>query len=168
MRREDEVQKSVVNYLNLRYPEVWFKADMSGERMQGVAFKAKHSQAKLRGFPDMHIYPKNCIFGALFIEIKAETARLVKLDNTWASDHLKEQAAWVSHLNHCGHMATFGIGTEHCIQIIDALMHNQLEELSRLLVTTPDQARVYQDKKNTPWHQIQRQQQKQLRSKMSR
>lgn len=156
MNREEQVHRAVVEYLEIAYRDTWYKSDLSGENMKGFQAREKQRMAKQRGFPDLTVYPRNRIFGALYIEIKREGTILAR-KGSWATEHIREQAEWVSHLNQCGHVATFGIGTDHCIQVIDALMTNNLERLSQLMVDTVAKAEEFQmqNSKKALWHQLQ-------------
>lgn len=163
IRTEEHVQSAICEYLSKRYPEVYYKSDLSGENMPGYVAQRKQKMATGRGFPDLSVFAANKLFGMLAIEIKVETEIIAKIDQLnqsakWANDHVKEQAEWIQHLNYCGHHATFCIGADHGQRIIDAFMNNQLYLLTDLSIMTPHKAYSFQQQnQNTIWHQIQRQ-----------
>ena len=70
---EENLHRSVCNYLNNFHPELMYNTDMSGISLtKGQAVKA----SKLRsngGFPDLMIYQSNGTKCGLFLELKKET-----------------------------------------------------------------------------------------------
>lgn len=163
IRTEEHVQSAICEYLSKRYPGVYYKSDLSGENMPGYVAQRKQKMTTGRGFPDLSIYATNGLFGLLAIEIKIETEIIAKLDKStqsamWANEHVKEQAEWIEHLNCCGHQATFCIGADHGIRIIDAFMTNKMDLLLDLCIVTPYKAYLFQkENQDSIWHQIQKQ-----------
>jgi len=169
-RKEDHVQAAVCQYVQTKYPEVWYKSDLSGENMPGYNAQRKQKLAKQRGFSDLALFPLNVKFGFVALELKIETEKLVKKKRStgqleWVDSHVKEQAEWIEHIIKCGHHASFGIGYNHSIRIIDAVMSSDLALLNQISVITIEQAFNYQTmNNNTVWHQIQKASQQRAKS----
>lgn len=161
-RKEEHVQAAICEFLEKKYPKIWYKSDLSGENMPGYNARRKQMLCKQRGFSDLSIFPLNGLFGMLALEVKTELEFIAKQERKtglikWANDHVQEQAQWIDHLNNCGHHATFALGYDHGIRIIDAVMNCDLVTLDLISIITPEQAfKYHQLNNNTVWHQIQK------------
>lgn len=94
----------------------------------------KRQNGGRRAWPDMFIAKANSFqirektaisdpeyalkFG-LFIELKRENTRLKKKDDSWASEHIAEQAEVLERLRDEGYVAEFAVGFDEAKQIID-------------------------------------------------
>lgn len=146
---EAELQQQVADYLRLQYPNVIFHSDFgSGIKLtKGQAVRQKRQNGGWRGWPDIFIAePKHkwsedsdnlgifigfagdgetqlysMVFAGLFLELKREGTRLVKVrtPDEWASDHIAEQAATLRKLRCKGYMAEFAVGFGEAKKIID-------------------------------------------------
>jgi hypothetical protein len=97
--------------------------DLSGVHNASPVSRALYSRLNQRGYPDFFLahpifYPRAVVAG-LFLEIKAERARLTKRGGAWASDHIAEQAEMLERLRGAGYAAYFGVGVEQCQQLIE-------------------------------------------------
>lgn len=109
----------ICNYLSTYYPNVLFTTDLSGVKLSmGTAKKVKNLKS-CRGFPDLFILQPNRNFKGLFIELKRTGEKLFKKDGSYKSDHLQEQSEAIKRLNDLGYLATFCIGSDSAIDIID-------------------------------------------------
>ena len=70
--QEENLQKSVVEYLKLKYPRVRYCASLGGIRTTfRQAVKAK-ATGYVKGFPDLQICYPTHKFAGLFLEIKKD------------------------------------------------------------------------------------------------
>lgn len=126
---EQELQIAIAHYIRIQYPDVLFHSDY-GSGIKLTARQAsiqKKQNGGLRGWPDMFIAePRNGYLG-LFIELKKEGTKLKKvMYNTWASDHIEEQAEVLNALNEKGYYATFAIGFDEAKELVDDYMGGRL------------------------------------------
>jgi len=113
---EEEVQKSVVNYLKYKYPKIRYCASLGGIRTSyKQAVKAK-ATGYVKGFPDLQICvpmerggTKGGVYHGLFLEIKKDKK----------SYPTKEQKEWVDYLNEQGYCARVVKGIDEAIETID-------------------------------------------------
>lgn len=132
---EENLQIMVADYLRLQYPNVLFHSDYgSGLKLTiGQAAKQKRLNGGRRAWPDMFIaeqkhwhYDSPCreacddnCFAGLFIELKKDGTRLKKKDDSWASEHIAEQADMLEKLREAGYKAEFAVGFDEAKKIID-------------------------------------------------
>lgn len=128
MSRERTLHTAVCQYIRMQYPHVHFKTDLSGAFMGYGNMRTKGDIAitsSHRGFPDIIIYELKIdgadTYCALAIELKAVTP-YTKSGTLKSSDHLKEQAAWLSHLSSIGFKTAFVTGVEEAIHTIDVYL----------------------------------------------
>lgn len=125
--RESDIYQDIASYMMIRYPDVLFRFDFAAG-MKMSMYQAKHHKYlnPWSGYPDLFIaYPngKHC---GLFIEIKKKSNSPFKKDGTLKSDdHLERQNEVLIMLHRCGYRATFGIGLDQCIEIIDNYMQGE-------------------------------------------
>lgn len=118
---EAQTHQNVVDYLKLQHKDVTFRTDFAaGIKMTpGQAVKHKKLQSS-RAFPDLFIYEPRSGFHGLAIEIKKHGVTIKKKDGNYVKDpHIREQALMLYTLGTKGYLATFGVGFDHCKQIID-------------------------------------------------
>ena len=127
--QEEEVQKSVVKYLKLKYPKVMYCASLGGIRTSfKQAVKAK-ATGYVKGFPDLQIcFPmergvegeggthRGGVYHGLFLEIKKDKK----------SYPTKEQKEWVAYLNEQGYCARVTKGLDESLEVIDAYFNKTI------------------------------------------
>tara|TARA_R100000655_G_C2973974_1_gene190797 strand:+ start:356 stop:709 length:354 start_codon:yes stop_codon:yes gene_type:complete len=114
--QEENLQKSVVEYLKLKYPRVRYCASLGGIRTTfRQAVKAK-ATGYVKGFPDLQICYPTHKFAGLFLEIKKDK-------KSYAT---KEQKEWIEYLNEVGYYAKVVKGFDECQQTIDDYLENRL------------------------------------------
>jgi len=127
--QEEEVQKSVVTYLKLKYPKVMYCASLGGIRTSfKQAVKAK-ATGYVKGFPDLQIcFPmergvegeggthRGGVYHGLFLEIKKDKK----------SYPTKEQKEWVAYLNEQGYCARVTKGLDESLEVIDAYFNKTI------------------------------------------
>lgn len=134
---EAELQVAVAQYLRMAHPDVMFHSDFgSGAKLRPYQAKIQKMQnGGRRAWPDLFIaepkkgyrevefageQAKQFFFHlGLFLELKKEGTRLKKKNGEWASDHIAEQAEVLEELRKRGYMATFAVGFDEAISIID-------------------------------------------------
>ncbi len=124
--QEAEVQKGVVKYLKIRYPQARFCASLGGIRTSyKQAVKAK-ATGYVKGFPDLQICVPmqrrgdakegGGVYHGLFLEIKKDKK----------SYPTKEQKEWIEYLNEQGYCARVTKGLDETIQVIDDYFNKKL------------------------------------------
>ena len=127
--QEEEVQKSVVNYLKLKYPKVMYCASLGGIRTSfKQAVKAK-ATGYVKGFPDLQIcvpmergvegeggMHRGGVYHGLFLEIKKDKK----------SYPTKEQKEWIAYLNEQGYCARVTKGLDESLAVIDAYFNKTI------------------------------------------
>ena len=126
---ESELQVAVADYIIRAYPEVVFHSDFgSGAKLRPYQAKIQKMQnGGRRAWPDLFIAEPTCRENCgcdiwnhgLFIELKKDGTRLKKKNGEWASDHIAEQAEVLGELRKRGYIATFAVGLDSAINIID-------------------------------------------------
>ena len=112
----------ICNYLATHYSNVLFTTDLSGVKLNmGTAIKVKNLKS-CRGFPDIFILQPNKNFKGLFIELKKSGQKIFKKDGSFKSEHLQEQSEVIKRLNDLGYLATFCIGSDNAIEVIDSYL----------------------------------------------
>jgi len=128
--QEEEVQKGVVKYLQLKYPKAKYCASLGGIRTSfKQAVKAK-ATGYVKGFPDLQI----CVpmergvqgeggalegggtYHGLFLEIKKDKK----------SYPTKEQKEWIAYLNDQGYCARVTKGLDESLQVIDDYFNKKI------------------------------------------
>jgi hypothetical protein len=123
VKKEEQIQIAVCNYLKLFYPDVIFTCDLSSGMKLTIGQSVKSSKMRSsRGLPDIMILePKGegeFRYCGLMIELKSEKAGN-KNGTVKQTDHTREQAAMLERLEKKGYMAKFAIGFEEAKNIID-------------------------------------------------
>jgi hypothetical protein len=119
--KEYIVCKQIATYLRLQFPKVIFHFDLAGLNLsRAQASMMKGIQGK-RGWPDLFIAQRSFQgeYLGLFIEIKPEGTRLLKLNGDFSTPHIQEQNEMIHVLQKNGYYACFAIGFDNCIKIID-------------------------------------------------
>ena len=117
---EESEQFGVISYLKLKYPNVIFRCSPEGIRMSiGMAVKLKKNGILVRGLPDIEIFEPHGKYAGLFIELKKTGRKLKKKDGSWIDEHTQEQFEILEKLKTKGYYATFAIGLQDAIKIID-------------------------------------------------
>lgn len=105
---EYELQKSVVEYLQLKYPNTLYCGSAGGIRTSmSQAIKMKHTGYK-KGFPDLFVYEPRNGFNGLAIELKVK--------GNYPS---KEQKEWRDNLINRGFSAHICTGWDDTIKTIN-------------------------------------------------
>jgi len=127
--QEEEVQKGVVRYLQLKHPKVKYCASLGGIRTSfKQAVKAK-ATGYVKGFPDLQIcFPmergvdgeggtkRGGVYHGLFLEIKKDKK----------SYPTKEQKEWIAYLNEVGYCARVTKGIDESMQTIDDYFNKKI------------------------------------------
>lgn len=121
--KEEIEHRRVCEYLQLKYPKVVFTTDASGVRMpMGLAVKFSKLKSE-RGIPDLLVLKPNRKYYGLFIELKRTGETVFKKDGEIKSnEHYKEQLDVIHKLEQEGYYATFAIGYDQAVKIIDNYM----------------------------------------------
>ena len=119
--RESDIYEAISNFMLIKYPDVIFRFDFAAG-MKMSLYQAKHHKYlnPWTGYPDLFIAYPNGTYCGLFIEIKKKGVAIFKKDGSLRSDqHLEQQNKVLIMLHKAGYKATFGVGLDQCIDIID-------------------------------------------------
>ena len=134
---EDQIQMKVVSYIKMKYPNVIFKADTStgGLTSIGMALKNKKLGGSIEKFPDLTIYFQG-ITPVLFIELKKDGVKIYKKNGEYYSnEHQIKQSEVLKKLEANGYSSSFGIGFEHCKELIDAFINKDEKKFKEIKIT---------------------------------
>jgi hypothetical protein len=124
MLNEKNVHLLIINYLKTHYPNVIFRTDFSSGMKMSIGMARKHKSLQYsNAYPDLFIAePRNGYHG-LFIEIKKDPSVAIKKDGELRDNkHLQEQANMLERLREKGYYATFGMGYNKTISIINTYL----------------------------------------------
>lgn len=128
---EDMVHQRVVEYLKWQHKKVIFRTDFAAGIKMTMGQAAKHKRLQYgRAWPDLFIalpaYRSPRMAGGdtsqyfgLFIELKAGNVRLKKRDQTWATDHIREQYEMMLELDAAGYACAFARGFDEAIAVLE-------------------------------------------------
>ena len=109
MRKDEyEIQKALVKYLKLQYPDVLFLGTQNGVYKSVQAAAKAKAAGMQKGIPDLLVLTPNTRYFGLALEVKTKTGVLSK-----------EQKEWLASLNAIGWYAVSAKGFENCKNIID-------------------------------------------------
>jgi len=107
---EAQLQKAVVNYIKLRWPQIRYCASLGGQYQK---FPSQRKKAKdtgyVAGFPDLQILEARGGYFGLFIEIKLNK-------QCYASQYQKD---WIEDLLVRGYQAKVCKGYDECIDLLE-------------------------------------------------
>ena len=107
---EDELQRSFVKYLSLKYPTIRYCASLGGIRTTyKQAVKAK-ANGYIKGMPDIQVMEARGGCHGLFIELK------------YKGYATKEQKEWIKDLQHQGYEAVVAKGIDQACETLDVYM----------------------------------------------
>lgn len=121
-RKEEELQISVCEYLDLQYPNIIYTSDLSGIKLPvGLAVKASKQRTKKYKIPDLLILHPNNMYHGLILELKKSRSELYLKDNKTISNskHIREQLKTLIRLSELGYKSCFSCGFDETKQIID-------------------------------------------------
>ena len=146
---EHNLYEQIARYLQLQYPDVIYRFDLSADLKLTMGQAAKHKRLHPeRGYPDLFIAKPKEIkvktalgggyslvetnpLGGLYLEIKKDGEKLTKKDGSWRTPHIAEQAEMLEKLRQAGYKAEFGVGYESTVKIIrDYLGSNHVMQRS--------------------------------------
>lgn len=115
--------KAVANYLKMQYPNVVFTSDSSGIRLSIGNAKKMLALKSNNKIPDLIILQPNKRYNGLIIEIKrVDKSPYLKNGELSKSKHVQEQNETLKVLRSLNYKAVFGVGFDHCKDIIDFYM----------------------------------------------
>ncbi len=117
---EHELYKQVAVFLQVKYPDVFYRFDLAADLKLTIGQARKHKMIHpYRGYPDLFIAKVMNGSCGLFIELKKDGTRIKKKNGEWASPHIKEQSEVLEKLRAEGYRAEFAVGFEEAISLID-------------------------------------------------
>jgi hypothetical protein len=128
--REYQICKSIAYIMRLKYPKVPFHFDYAGNNLSKTQAGRMKSIQGIKAWPDLFIakpvMTSTGIYHGLFIEVKKEHTRLIKLNGEPADSHIAEQQECLAMLANLDYYCAFGVGLDSCLKIIDDYLTNKL------------------------------------------
>lgn len=120
---EFELQKQIASYLELQYGEILFLSDTIANVKLTAIQGARNKSIQKDGFkcPDIIILDPNKKYNGLCIELKVKSP-YKKDGGLLKNDHLQGQKRSIDELLRKGYLATFSVGFEETVKIIDKYM----------------------------------------------
>ena len=115
MKNEEyQIQKMVIQWFRLKYPDKLLNADVGGVWTRNYAQAIKNKcMGHSNGFPDLFIPEPNSKYHGLFIELKSEKGHATP-----------EQKEWIKNLNQRGYLAQVLYGFDETREYIDGYLHD--------------------------------------------
>jgi hypothetical protein len=125
VRVEERLQIEIFQYLAWKYPDVIAISEPSGLRVSmGLATKLKKMRSK-HTHCDLYLLEPRGKYSGLILELKAKN--IYKRDGTlYKDEHLEDQQRTINLLNEKGYYATFAVGFDQSIKIIEDYLNNRL------------------------------------------
>lgn len=109
-KTESHLQKAVVNYIKLRWPQARYCASLGGQYQRYISQRKKAKETGyVSGFPDLQICEAKGGYFGLFIELKLNK-------KCYAS---KVQIEWKKDLQLRGYCAEVCKGFDHTIEVLE-------------------------------------------------
>lgn len=122
-KAEEQIHKALVDYIDLQYPLLIYRTDGAGLKLPIGQAKKFAAMQKGRAYPDLFIAEARHAFHGFYLEIKAGRGEVYKKNGDLRdSKHIVEQRAMLSALNSRGYFAAFGMGIDHCKDLVDEYM----------------------------------------------
>lgn len=119
-RTEAQLQKAVIDYIKLQYPNIRYCASLGGQYQKYVSQRKKAKDTGyVAGFPDLQITEPVGKYYGLFIEIK--------LDHKCYASQVQKK--WIKDLNNRGYYAVVCKGFDECIETINNYFKQQINEI---------------------------------------
>lgn len=125
---EYNLQKSVCQYLNYQYPEVFYLSDTIASLKLSIPQQVRNNAIQKKNFhcPDLLILEPNNTYKGLFIELKTDTPYKLNGEIKASSkDHLLNQQNTILKLNEKGYKSFFAWEFETIIKEIDSYLKNK-------------------------------------------
>lgn len=125
---EYNLQKSVCQYLNYQYPEVFYLSDTIASLKLSIPQQVRNNAIQKKNFhcPDLLILEPNNTYKGLFIELKTDTPYKLNGEIKASSkDHLLNQQNTILKLNEKGYKSFFAWEFETIIKEIDSYLNNK-------------------------------------------
>lgn len=129
-KKETRIQLKVAEFIKLKYPHTFFTSESSGIRVpMGLAVQMKKQRSKHK-LPDMIILKPTTRYHGLMLELKTEDNTPFKKDGSLKSkvdkstgiDEIFEQASSLDSLTALGYYATYAVGMDEALKIIEDYM----------------------------------------------
>jgi hypothetical protein len=126
-RRESDIYISIAKLMALKYPNIVYRFDFAAGMKMSIGQARLHkSMNGFVGYPDLFIAYPNGKYAGLYLEIKLEGKKVFKKDGSLLMDeHLERQQKILHMLSAAGYYATFAIGIDTCLQIIQDYLKNK-------------------------------------------
>ena len=121
------LQRTVADYLNLKYPDVIYRSDLAGVRLYpGLRAKVKRIQKPGIKYPDLFIaHPALGHYG-YYLELKIDRDEIYTKNGAPRQDqHTQGQAKTLEQLRHLGYKADFACGVDETISLIDEYLEKR-------------------------------------------
>lgn len=135
---EEHIQQCFCDWLKLFHPDIIFKSDLSGIKLNKGQAKKVSKGRSCNSFCDMEIYEPTEKYHGLFLEWKKETPfkkngelkKMIRYRNINGIkvpyDHLQEQQNMIDRLNKKGYYACFVWSVEMAKEIFKNYIYGQI------------------------------------------
>tara|TARA_R100001015_G_C4605708_1_gene160753 strand:+ start:684 stop:1031 length:348 start_codon:yes stop_codon:yes gene_type:complete len=114
--KEYQLQKAIVAYIKLQYPNVLYCASAGGLRTSMTQAVKMRASGYIKGYPDLSILEPIGKFHSLFLEVKTKKGRATK-----------EQLWWREKLNERNFIAEIVYGYDEAVAVIDRYLNNKIK-----------------------------------------
>ena len=116
---EYRLYQGIALYLKLQYPKVLYHFDPTGLNLSKAQAGMLKGIQRDRGYPDLFIIEPRKGYHGMFLELKPEGTRIIKVNGVPANPHIKEQADYIMGLHNLGYSANFAVGFDDAKKKID-------------------------------------------------
>ena len=114
--KEYQLQKAIVTYIKLQYPNVLYCASAGGLRTSMTQAVKMKASGYIKGYPDLSILEPIGNFHSLFLEVKTKKGRPTK-----------EQLWWREKLNERNFVSEIVYGYDEAVAVIDRYLKGQIK-----------------------------------------
>ena len=115
--KEYQIQKAVVKYLKLQYPQALYCASAGGLRTSITSAVRMKASGYIKGHPDLAILEPLGKYHSLYLEIKTEKGKPTR-----------EQLWWRNELNKRDFYCKIVYGYEEAVECIDNYLKGNIDE----------------------------------------
>jgi len=119
-KREEIMQVQIAKYLKLKHPDIIFRMDMGGIKLNmGQAVLWSRMQSG-RAYPDCFIAEPRSGYSGLFLELKHSKNEVYRKNGELRNlKHIIEQHEMLMELTRKGYYASFSYGFDYTIELIE-------------------------------------------------
>ncbi len=119
--KEKQISVLLAEYLQLKHPNVIYRFDLAADLKMTIGQARRNKLIHPhKGHPDLFVSEPRGKYCGLYLELKAEDASpFLKGGGLSQSQHIQQQARYLHELRDRGYQATFSVGLDRSIKIVD-------------------------------------------------